>query len=901
MQRTLSQDIRLLGDTLGAVLRAHAGSAVYEPVEAMRSAAKKARGAKSLGDRRKAREVLGKRAAALSPEQALDVVRAFTLYFQLVNLAEDVHRTRQLRRRELQAGSAAGVAESLPHVVAGLVEGGATRDAVLASLNELSIRFVFTAHPTEARRRTTERLLFIARDTLEYRDRRLLTPTEHFIQDRRLRAAIEALWEHASERDTRPEVLDEVRAGLWYLDNVLLDAVPRLYRRLLRALEAPFGPMDPAELPTVISFGSWMGSDRDGNPFVTDAVTERAQEMARDIVLRRYVADLDALVDPLAASDARLVDHAELTRSIERASQFVPEILPEVDRRNAREPLRKLMTLAQERIRRTAQNSAGAYGGPQELLADLLVLRDALAASGAVALADDGLLDLIQRVRVFGFNLAALDIREDSRVHRRVVGELLGDPDYPERADDDRRSRLSELQLADGRRPLSEEARRLMDLFGSITRLQRRFGAEAASTYIISMAEHPADVLEVLRLAELFGLADSLDIVPLFETAAALERSEELLTQLMSDERYRAHVERRGNVQELLVGYSDSMKENGIVSSRILVVEAQKAANRVCHAHGITLRVFHGRGGSVSRGGGPTFAAIRALPREAFAGHMKITEQGETRAAHFAHPDLAIRHVEQTVGAALQSQFDIQHGTGARPKQHPKLLAKLGQSAQRKYRSLVADPALIEYFQQTTPLGVIAGLHIGSRPSRRKSGAISVSDLRAIPWVFAWSQARVPLTGWFGAGTALSELADKQGGLRKLEQLYRDSPFFRDLLDNVQMVLAKSDMPIAARYSTLCDDDDIRGAVFQELSQEFERTQKMVLKITGGRKLLDRDPVIQRSIRLRNPYVDPLSYLQVEALRQLRVAPEGSTARDAWSRVARAAVVGVSAGVRNTG
>jgi len=890
MTRTISDDVRLLGDTLGDVLRAQAGDALFDEVEAMRLAAKRAR----EDDADDAREKLAERAAAMAPERALDVVRAFTLYFQLVNLAEDVHRARELRRREIEHGPAA-VGESLAAVLGRLEDAGVDRDAVLAALAEVELGFVFTAHPTEARRRTTERLLASARHCLVRIDRERITPTERAAEDRRMRAAIEALWEHGPERTTRPDVLDEVKAGLWYLEHVLLEIVPKTQRRLHRALESYYGRVEADQLPIPWRFGSWMGSDRDGNPFVDPAVTERALGLQRRIVLRRYERDLAALADHLAAVDVRLPESPVLARALARAEAAVPEVAGQIARRNPHEPLRRLLSFARERIARTLRFDAGAYSDAGRFLDDVRAMRATLAAAGAEALADDALLELEWRIRCFGFALVALDVREDGAVHRAVVAELLGDPGYPEADDATRCAALATLARPERQAELSPKATRLLELFQSLARQQALFGPDAIGTYIISMTRRAADVLEVLRLAELYRVDRDLDVVPLLETPEDLENAEPLLEALLADEGYRAHLRERGDVQELLVGYSDSMKSGGVLSSRVKVLAAQRVAAAVCDAHGVTLRVFHGRGGSVSRGGGPTYRAIGALPRDAFSGRLKITEQGEMRATNFADPFLAKRYLEQTGGAALVARVEARASATAEHEDDQRLLDRLAEVSQTAYRDLVHDPDLVTYFSEATPLSTIASLHIASRPSKRRDGAPGLSDLRAIPWVFAWSQSRHVMTAWYGVGTALSTLADDVG-LERLRELAQRSAFFGDLLENVEMAVAKSDMPIAARYAELCEDPDVGRRIFERIRDEHALTVEWLLRVIEQDALLDDDPVLQRSIRLRNPYVDPLSYLQVVALRRAR-----ETGDEAWARVARAAVQGIAAGLRHTG
>jgi len=905
--RTLSDDVRWVGDTLGQVIRAHGGDELFDAVETLRLSAKVARDGDGPPDAvAAARSRLASVASDLDGETAVDVARAFTLYFQLVNVAEDVHRTRELRRREIDGGGLQAVDESLAQELRSLVSEGATREQILRALHEVRLGFVFTAHPTEARRRTTERLLADVRRCLEATDRQTMTPTDRRVVGRRLSATVESLWEHAAERDERPEVLEEVKAGLWYFRNVLLDAVPRFQRRLRTAFEAQLGPIDPLELPTPVRFGSWMGGDRDGNPYVDDAVTERTLELHRRIVLERYLEDVDGLVDPLAAAAERVPVDGRLDDALVHAAAAVPEAIPEADRRNPREPLRRLLTFVRARLERTLTYGAGAYPGPDAFLDDLLAIRQALVGARATALPDDRLLDLIERVRVFGFELAALDVREDSRVHRQIVAELLDDDTYPTTAPEDRARRLGDLRLPErGERP-SALARRLLDLFSSLQRFQARFGMDAVSTYVISMTESAADVLEVLRLAELHGIDHLLDVVPLLETPDDLGRAGPLLDALLANERYRAHLRRRGDVQELLVGYSDSMKEGGILASRARILGAQRVAAEVCAAAGVHLRLFHGRGGSVSRGGGPTHRALRALPREAFSGDAKITEQGEMRAANFANPDLAVRYLEQTVGAALRHRWEaagIPVGSAPPPSEpaHRGLVGELAETSQRAYRALVDDPGLLTYFAEATPFSFVAELNIASRPSKRRAGALTLSDLRAIPWVFSWSQSRHVLTGWYGVGTALETVMDEPDGRERLRSFYDASPFFQDLIDNVSMALAKSDLSIASRYADLCQDGEIRDRIFGMITAEHARTVAAVGVLTGDPTPLASDPVLARSIRLRNPYVDPLSYLQVEAMKRLGEGPRSADETAALRRVARVAVHGIAAGIRHTG
>lgn len=884
----------MLGDTLGTVIRTQGGEALFETVERMRHAAKQARSAQSQPERERAARQLTQATQEIDGSQGLDIARAFTLYFQLVNIAEDVHRTRELRRRSVLGGDEA-IDQSYATTLSWLEAAGASREEVLESIAALDVRFVFTAHPTEARRRTTERLLSAARQCLEELDRGLLTPGEQRQKERRLHASIEALWQHAAERDEKPQVLDEVKAGLWYVRHVLMDVVPRLRRRLHRAFCARFGPIDPLELPISVNFGSWMGSDRDGNPFVTDAITEATLDLQRFITLDRYARDLDQLIDPLAAVASRLPADAEVYDALARCEAAVPELSAEAHARNPSEPLRRLVTLMRTRIDRTRARTGGAYATPEAFVEDLQAIRSTLRAAGAHALADDQLLDLMIRVRCFRFTLAALDVREDARAHHAALAEIFERPNYATLPDAEKRALLAAFKAPAQLEGYSDATRRVLACFENIARLHTRFGTESVPTYAISQSERATDVLEVLTLARAYGCDTALDIVPLLEDPSTLARAESILGELFEDGSYRKHLSGRGDIQELLVGYSDSMKQGGMLASRVRVLEAQQAALRVSRAHGLSLRVFHGRGGSVSRGGGPTYRAIDAMPRNAITPRVKFTEQGEVRAFHFAQPDLAARYIEQTVGALLKAVYESRHPQAEAWTGETETLRALAEHSQAAYTQLIEQPSLLDYYTKATPLEHVTSLNIASRPSKRRAGALKLSDLRAIPWVFAWAQARHVITGWFGVGSALEAMADADRP-RLLEAL-EHSAFFRDIVDNVAMVLAKSDFGIAAQYAQLAGESG--RPIFDEIHAEYLRTVHLVLDLTDETSLLDHDRTLQASIRRRNPYVDPLSYLQLEALRRLRAADCDD--RATWQRVGRVTVHGIAAGIRNTG
>ncbi len=891
--RDLNDDVRYLGRVLGDALRDAGGAGLFDDVEAMRTACKQAR--ESNSDYERVDQIVER----LSAERAVDVARAFTIYFRLVNLAEDVHRARVLRERERKRDQRGPVAESFGEIVGGLRKAGVSRAETIEAVRATHVQCVFTAHPTEARRRTTERLLVSVRRCLEEWDRTNPTAAEARVLDRQIRAAVEALWQHAPGRSTKPEVIEEVKAGLWYFDNIIFEAAPRMHRRFVAELNAAYPDqpaIEPLDVDLMLSFGSWMGGDRDGNPYVDEVVTERTLHLQRQSAVRRYERDLAILVDHLAADSSRLATFTKLDATLARSERAVPEIAAAANARNPREPLRRLLTFMRERLKRAARFAPGGYEDGEAFAQDLHVVHDVLKKSGGLGLADAHLTDLIIRVRMFGFYLAQVDVREDARIHRKVVGRWLGDDAYPDRTPAERLKLLEAHGLTDEAIEGADDdlCARQHALLSSLPKQSARYGSRALHTYIISQCESATDVLEVLHMLRWAGVDHRFDIVPLFESRTALAALPETLENLLQNESYREHLSHRGRCQEVLLGYSDSMKEAGIMASRIDLLEAQLAATRVCKKHDVSLRFFHGRGGSVSRGGGPTHRAIQALPASAFSGQMRITEQGETRSFHFGHPELATRYLEQMLGAAMSKSVASRQASGGHSVDKHEIFETLARKSEAAYRALVESDDLVTYFKSCSPAPWLGSLNIGSRPSRRKSGS-GLEGLRAIPWVFSWSQNRHVITGWYGAGTALGEF-----DVAELRELLAQSPFFADMLDNIQMTLAKADLRIGARYAALAPSEHVRNAIFVPIEKEFAVTVERILAIRNQGELLEHDPIIANSIALRNPYVDPLSFLQVRALKQLSSEDSGPE-QDHWEKVCRITIQGIAAGLRNTG
>ncbi|MFQ5856999.1 MAG: phosphoenolpyruvate carboxylase [Anaerolineae bacterium] len=916
----LSQDIHLLGDLLGEILREQEGQPVFDLEERIRALAKEWRAISST-------TVFGALAdlcEELEVERALPILKAFTTYFHLVNLAEEHHRVRVLRAREKAAG-AIPLADSIAEAVHALRAQGMTAEGMQELLNRLSIELVFTAHPTESKRRTVLEKLRAISMALYHLDTQDLLARERDRLLADLRAHITLLWLTDEVRARRPTVLDEVRNGLWYFAETLFDVVPEIYRSFHQALAQAY-PGRSFHIPIFLHFGSWIGGDRDGNPHVTKAITAETFRLHRNLARRHHGQTLLQLIGELSLSGGC----ARLTPALQ---QFVaeqrgryPSLAQALDGRNQDEPYRQALSFIAHGLgERTPPERPPEPGGPDdpwpqpaydsglELLADLSRVAESLQDTGNPVLVQERLAPILRQVETFGLHTAALDIRQHSTEHEAVVAELLRAAGiasnygaFPE-AD---KARLLNHLLETETFPsidvsaFSDLATETLDLF----RLLRRVCDEdpqALGYYLISMAHQPSDVLEVLWLAGLVGLShpqesfSGLDIAPLFETITDLERAPVVLEALLGTPTYRAHLRAREDHQLVQLGYSDSTKDGGYLTANSALYRAQRRLAAVAHRHNIRLTFFHGRGGAVGRGGGPTHWAILGLPPDTMDGRIRITEQGEVIFDRFGHPVIALRYLEQVIGAVLQA--GAAQPVAGEPEWE-KMMEVLSAIAYIAYRNLVYEtPGFLDYFHQATPIDVITELTIGSRPARRTE-AERFEDLRAIPWVFAWMQSRHTLPGWYGLGHALAQyMQETADGLEALQTMYQGWLFFRAVVDNAQMALCKADMAIAARYAGLVADPELGQRVFGRIAAEHARTRDALLAITGQQALLDNEPVLQRAIRLRNPYVDPLSLVQVGLLRRLRALPENSAERETVVDALRLSIVGIAAGLKNTG
>ena len=867
----LRDDVRLLGDLLGEILRGQEGNALFELVEKVRALAKRARSG-NAEDAEALRALL----ASLDSAEARPLARAFAHFLALANIAEQHHRVRLRRERRRLPGARGAVAEAL----ARSLQAGVSAERLHAVVSTMEVELVLTAHPTQAMRRTLLQKHRRIAAALASRDRADLLPDEREELSQDLRREISAIWQTDELRRQRPSPVDEARAALVLFDQVLWDALPVYLRSLDRALLDATGkplPLDAAP----IRFGSWTGGDRDGNPSVTAAVTDEVLQLARRRAAELYRREIEKLHDELSMTRA----------SDELRARVGP----------AAEPYRAVLKEVLERLAATAGSSASKkegqplpYTHPHELWGPLALCHRSLHATGARSVADGRLLDVLRRLAAFGLTLFRLDVRQEASVHARAMDAVtrsLGLGSYLDWTEDERiaflaRELESPRSLLPRRMP---EDPALAELLATLAVCARQ-PEGALGAYVISMARAPSDVLLVQLLQREVDLPRPLRVVPLFETLADLERAGAIIGRLLEVPWYRNHI---GGHQEVMIGYSDSTKDAGRLAAAWALFRAQEEVVRVCHARDVKVTLFHGRGGTIGRGGGPIYLAVLSQPPGSVDGRLRVTVQGETIEASFGLPDIAVESFELYANATLEATL---HPPPAPSAAERALMDRLASLAAGAYRRVVAgDPGFLRYFRVATPEQELGHLNIGSRPARRRPGASAdLGSLRAIPWIFAWTQTRLHLPAWLGAGEALTTLAEEGAG-KQLQQMARDWPFFRSLLDLFEMVLAKTDADIVAYYDRVLVPDELRP-LGQDLRASCRRTIAAVLQAKGEAMLLAGQADLRRSIELRNPYVDPLNLLQAELLRRTR-ATDDAQLTDALL----VTVNGIAAGMRNTG
>jgi phosphoenolpyruvate carboxylase len=860
MPELMRRDVRLLGELLGRVITESGGQDLLRDVERLRRAVIAARDSAEHDH-----EAVGL-VSEWPLDRAEEVARAFTCYFHLANLAEEHQRARMLRERTREP---APLSDSLEAAVVAIrdEQGDERLQALLAGLH---LHPVLTAHPTETRRRAVVTAVRRIGEHLERLDDPRRTPGEDRETRRGLLEEIDVLWRTAQLRSTQLQPLDEVRAALAVFDGTLFDVVPDMYRELDDVLAPEDAGRRPPLAPAFLRFGSWVGGDRDGNPFVTAEVTARAMRIQSQQVLGALEMAVAGVGRTLTMDDATTEPSAELMGRLVTARVAAPERVVEIGARSPGESHRQFLLHVAERIGATRRDApAGAYGGPDELLDDLHTVQQSLASAGATPLAYGRLQRVIWQVQTFGFHLAELEVRQHGQVHERALKEL------------------------EAGSLCSAETREVIATLRVMADLQRRLGVDACRRYVISFTRNARDVAAVYELAERAGdTPPVLDVVPLLETGDDLRRATAILDGMLALPPVQRRLAATGRRLEVMLGYSDSAKEGGPVAATLALFDAQAELTAWAARHAIQLTLFHGRGGALGRGGGPANRAVLAQAPGSVAGRFKVTEQGEVIFARYLNPAIARRHLEQVASAVLlASSPSIQERARRAAVRFRPLAKRIGPAARAAYRQLVETDGFAAWFAEISPLEELSRLRIGSRPARR-GGSRAFEDLRAIPWVFAWSQTRLNLPGWYGLGSGLAS-AD----LEDLRRAYAEWPLFSSLLDNAEMSLAKTDRRIAVRYLELGGRPELTARVLAE----YDLTLEWLLAVTGHSRLLQSRRVLSRAVELRNPYVDALSHLQLRALRALREGASDQAERQRLERLLLLTVNGVAAGLQNTG
>jgi phosphoenolpyruvate carboxylase len=895
--RPLRADVRLLGSLVGQVLVDQHGQQLLDSVEAVRKAAIRQReNSGQVGDD------LDRLLAELAPDQMLRVIQAFTTYLRAVNLAEKVHRIR--RRRDYQRAGADAQSGSLDAVLADLKAQGFEGRALAEAIDGLRIQPVFTAHPTEATRRTIQEKEYDIVLRLVERLNPELTPAEQDLAISRIRSALTSSWQTRLVPHARPTVADELDNILFYLTDILYRVTPLFYETLQDMFAKHFGRCPDGFLEDMIlRFGSWVGGDMDGNPNVTSATILETLAQQRAVIIRRYVPEVRRLARYLSQSTSEIGVLPEIERRLERYRERMPEVFRTIPERHRDMPYRCLLLLVAKRLEATLAERENGYASADDFTADIRLIGDSLRANHGVHAGLFNVERLLRRIQTFGFHLVTLDVRQDALLHRRVMGELLGCADWEQRDPAHRAEILAGL-LASGELPecgddgaLSDQASEALAVFRAISSARQQYGKAAIGLFIISMTQGADDVLTTLALAGIAnpgtGAAARLDVAPLLETVDDLQAGPAIVRGLLGHAVYREHLAGLKKRQAVMIGYSDSNKDSGIVASRWALHEAQRQLVAVGAEEGVDIVFFHGRGGTVSRGGGNLINGILGAPPNTVKGFLRVTEQGEVINQKYGVRFLALRNLELVTGATLiQTVTKNAQGLDGEERDILDLMAGV---SRRKFRALVyEDPEFPAFFREMTPVDVITRLNIGSRPASRRSGE-GIENLRAIPWVFSWAQVRVGFPGVFGFGTAL-DAAIKEFGLDKIRNLLKNRIFFQAMVNDVEMVLGKSELGIGRRYAALSGTGHRR--FFDAIVDEFDLAGRRILELKQLQNLLDDQRVLQRNIRLRNPYVDPLHLLQIDLLRRWR---EGGRQEGDLLEALKATVKGIALGIQNTG
>ena len=931
--KNLRSRVRLFGNLLGEVLREQAGEGILYAVEELRKGYIRLR----KDDSEKLRKRLSRLIDSLAPNELTNVIRAFNLYFSLVNIAEESFQHRA--RRQLARKHGPLWYGSFTQTLQAFHDEGVDLQQIQTLLNHTLYMPVFTAHPTEAIRRTVMyalRRIFITSEKLD--DRRISRyEREEIRQD--IKQQIQVLWKTDEVRVNKPTVEDEIRNGLYFFHESLFEAVPQTYRYLEKALHRIYQTETAATAPAItvpgglIHFGSWIGGDRDGNPFVKPATTVLALRMQMREILGVYVQRIGELSKRLTHSSMLYRFPDNFMESVKADEQQFPEAVQDLPVDYIHEHYRHKLRIMQYRLNLNlstvnermakpdidpAEQTTG-YANEQELLDDLQLIYDALVAGGDSSLADAGLKDLMRLVQTFGFYLMHLDIRQESTRHTSAVSETLkilpAAVDYASLDETARQQYLTRALAtptpALDRSSLSADTRETLEVFDVMRSMQAEVSKHAFGNYVISMTHTASHILEVMYLAWLTGLAGKRDdewfcqlrISPLFETIDDLDHAEAILTQLLQNETYRALLNKACHCQEIMLGYSDSCKDGGILASNWSLYAAQQKITRITSQYDIEVRLFHGRGGTIGRGGGPTHEAILSQPPGTVHGQIKFTEQGEVLRYKYSNPETAVYELSMGITGLLKASRVVIQSAVEDRHDYMRVMDEITRLGEHSYRDLIDETAgLFDYFYEVTPVTEIGLLNIGSRPSHRKQQDRSKSSIRAIPWVFGWAQSRHTLPAWYGLGTALESWCNHDPArLALLQKMYQDWPFFRSLLDNIQMALFKGDMTIAHEYTRLASDHKLAENIYGKIRAEYQRTVTQVLSICGTLQLLEDNPSLGLSLFRRNPYLDPLNNIQVTLLARYRNTDLTNAQRERWLKPLLRSINAIASGMRNTG
>ncbi|WP_438449052.1 phosphoenolpyruvate carboxylase [Gorillibacterium sp. sgz5001074] len=913
----LRRDIRFLANILGEVLVHQGGDVLLNTVEKIREMSKSMRASFDSEIYKEYTETIH----GLNPEIRHQVIRAFAIYFQLVNIAEQNHRIRRKRDYDRTAGETIQPG-SIESIIKELRLKDITPEEIKEILEGISLELVMTAHPTEATRKAVLDIHHRIADQVMELDNPMLTYREREQLRARLHGEVLALWQTDELRDRKPTVIDEVRNGLYYFDETLFDVLPEVYGEVERCLDKYY-PDQSWHVPSFLRFGSWIGGDRDGNPSVTADVTYETLGMHRELAIKKYSEVLREAMGYMSFSSGIVQVSEELLASIQADREAIQEL--EDPWRNEKEPYRIKLTYMLEKVQNSVDpeldNPKARYNSPEELVADLQIVDRSLRSHYADQVSDRFIKKLIRQVELFGFHMSTLDIRQHSKEHENAMAEIFRTIGLTESYGD--LSEAEKIQLLNDvlndPRPITspyfqytDSTMECLNVYRTVQAAQKEFGQGCIRSYLISMTQGTSDLLEVLVFCKEVGLYRkdkdgnvicTLQPVPLFETIDDLHDAPEIMGRLFSIPAYKVSLESTAGLQEIMLGYSDSNKDGGVLTANWELRKALKKLTEVGREHQVKLKFFHGRGGALGRGGMPLNRSILAQPPETIGGGIKITEQGEVLSQRYSMKGIAYRSLEQATWALITAAVMSKHPTSdIQEHKYETIMASISEKALDKYQDLVfRDPDFLAFFKESTPLPEIGELNIGSRPSKRKNSD-RFEDLRAIPWVFAWTQSRYLFPAWYAAGSGLySFYQGKAENMKMLQKMYAKWSFFRTAIDSLQMALAKADLTIAREYGTMVQDSEVADRVFQLIKNEYQLTSDLILKITGQQDILDNVPILQESIRLRNPYVDPLSYMQVQLLKELRSLRSQNQEDEGLLREVLLTINGIAAGLRNTG